>query len=337
MIDPISKNEIPLGSTASEVRDDIDIKVSEGEYLIPADVVRYLGLDKIEKLIEKAKEGIQEIDAKGRIGGDQGEEDFPFTPEELISQTTEDLPTKPAGMAVGGLVTQPAPVGPLKDIQRTRAMFNNTGPVPEQEPYPPLPLPSMQSMDSAADRMMTAEEKRKSLGMGGAVEDWEVSDYARYAKQRVDPASQLIQKGISGFIPFGGLLMKHRNNYLGKAVPENINTMLKSGVDRTGKSLTPEQRAQLQDTLAKISQPASEKGIGSLLGLGGLMKGLMGKGEGRSKEASRTEKPTSTTGSKSSDRSSTPTRTTSKSSSSTNTSGNSSTSKSSGGSISRRK
>lgn len=330
MIDPISKNEIPLGSNASEVRDDIDIKVSEGEYLIPADVVRYLGLDKIEKLIEKAKEGIQEISAKGRIGGDQQEEDFPFGPEELIAQTTEDLPAKPVGMAMGGLVTQP-----LKDIQRTAPMFNT---VPAtQEPYPPLPLTSMQSMDTAADRMMTAEEKRKSLGMGGAVEDWEVSDYAKYAKQRVDPTTQLIQKGISGFIPFAGLAMKHRNNYLGKAVPENINTMLKSGVDRTGKPLTTDQRAQLQDTLTKISEPASEKGIGSLLGLGGLMKDLMGKGRERPKGVTKTEKPTSTTGSKSSGRSSTPTKTTSKSGSSTVSSGGSSSSKSTGGSISRRK
>ena len=40
-IDPVSGNPIPPGSTAENVRDNIDIKVSGGEYIIPADVVQY--------------------------------------------------------------------------------------------------------------------------------------------------------------------------------------------------------------------------------------------------------------------------------------------------------
>ena len=39
-IDPVSGNEIPLGSEAENVRDDVDAKLSEGEYVVPADVVK---------------------------------------------------------------------------------------------------------------------------------------------------------------------------------------------------------------------------------------------------------------------------------------------------------
>ena len=33
-IDPISGNDIPVGSNAVDVRDDVDAKLSEGEYVV---------------------------------------------------------------------------------------------------------------------------------------------------------------------------------------------------------------------------------------------------------------------------------------------------------------
>ena len=41
-VDPVSGNEIPPGSMAKEVRDDIPAQLSEGEYVVPADVVQSL-------------------------------------------------------------------------------------------------------------------------------------------------------------------------------------------------------------------------------------------------------------------------------------------------------
>jgi len=38
--DPVSGNEVPNGSMAKEVRDDIPAQLSEGEYVVPADVVQ---------------------------------------------------------------------------------------------------------------------------------------------------------------------------------------------------------------------------------------------------------------------------------------------------------
>ena len=40
-VDPVSGNEIPLGSTAENVRDDIPAQLSEGEIVVPADVVAF--------------------------------------------------------------------------------------------------------------------------------------------------------------------------------------------------------------------------------------------------------------------------------------------------------
>ena len=42
--DPVSGNEIPPGSLAREVRDDIPAQLSDGEYVVPADVVQYYGV-----------------------------------------------------------------------------------------------------------------------------------------------------------------------------------------------------------------------------------------------------------------------------------------------------
>jgi len=67
--DPISGNEVPLGAEPHEVRDNIDAKLSDGEYVLPADVVRYFGVQYIEKLVEKAKTGMEQLHADGRVNG----------------------------------------------------------------------------------------------------------------------------------------------------------------------------------------------------------------------------------------------------------------------------
>lgn len=103
--DPISGNDVPPGSLASEVRDDVDAKLSEGEYVVPADVVRYYGVAYFEKLRNKAKAGLADMEADGRIGGEPmpeglgGEYDLPFSDEELMF--TED---STIGMDKGGSV-----------------------------------------------------------------------------------------------------------------------------------------------------------------------------------------------------------------------------------------
>ena len=82
-VDPISGNEVPPGSNAEEVRDDVDAKLSEGEYVVPADVVRYFGVGYFEKLRKKAKEALVEMDQDGRMGGEPVTAEEDLSPEEM--------------------------------------------------------------------------------------------------------------------------------------------------------------------------------------------------------------------------------------------------------------
>jgi len=74
-IDPVSGNEIPLGSTAENVRDDIPAQLSEGEYVVPADVVRFYGVKFFEDLRAEAKMGYNMMAQNGRIGGEPVEDE----------------------------------------------------------------------------------------------------------------------------------------------------------------------------------------------------------------------------------------------------------------------
>ena len=99
-IDPVSGNEIPLGSNAENVRDDIPSNLSEGEIVIPADVVNFHGVKLFEDLRAEAKMGYAQMAADGRIGGEPMMEDMD------IEITIEDLDVmddeEPVDMARGG-------------------------------------------------------------------------------------------------------------------------------------------------------------------------------------------------------------------------------------------
>jgi hypothetical protein len=67
-VDPVSGNEVPVGSLPEEVRDDVDAKLSPGEFVIPADVVRFIGLERLMKMRDEAKKGIQRMAEIGQMG-----------------------------------------------------------------------------------------------------------------------------------------------------------------------------------------------------------------------------------------------------------------------------
>ena len=58
-VDPVSGNDVPPGSTQEEVRDDIPAQLSEGEFVFPADVVRYIGLSNLMRMRQEAKMGLK--------------------------------------------------------------------------------------------------------------------------------------------------------------------------------------------------------------------------------------------------------------------------------------
>ena len=103
-VDPVSGNEIPLGSTAENVRDDIPAQLSEGEIVMAADVVRFHGVKLFEDLRAQAKMGYAEMAEEGRIGGEPMEmtsmgEDVPFGLEDL--EMTEGMGQYPEEAFLG--------------------------------------------------------------------------------------------------------------------------------------------------------------------------------------------------------------------------------------------
>ncbi len=80
--DPVSGNDVPPGATQEEVRDDIPAQLSEGEFVFPADVVRYIGLEKLMKLRQDAKMGLKVMEEMGQMGNaDEATipDDIPFS------------------------------------------------------------------------------------------------------------------------------------------------------------------------------------------------------------------------------------------------------------------
>jgi len=257
--DPISGNTIPPGSTANEVRDNVDAKLSEGEYVLPADVVKYFGLDYIEKLIGKAKKGMEELHTSGRIGG-QGPDDLPFSPEELQAHETEmssETTPAPVQMAEGGLVPS-----------EWQITDDNT-----VDPITGLPLwmkkpvnkPVQNKQDFGMNNGGGQNDYKPQTGLAGSVDQWGPDDFLNYAKNKDSFINKGLETAIGAVVPFGGLLTKARHNYLDKNVPPQLDAMIESGVDRQGNPLSALQIASLKEARANLANGSSDTGIGNTL------------------------------------------------------------------------
>lgn len=60
--------EAPVGALNEEVADDVEARLSEGEFVVPADVVRYIGLDKLMQMRQEAKAGLARMEQMGQMG-----------------------------------------------------------------------------------------------------------------------------------------------------------------------------------------------------------------------------------------------------------------------------
>ena len=98
-VDPVSGNEVPPGSLPVEVRDDIDAKLSEGEYVVPADVVRFFGVKFFEDLRTKAKIGLAKMEDDGRIGGEPV--DMAAMPPQGMDISEEDIAALEQALTTG--------------------------------------------------------------------------------------------------------------------------------------------------------------------------------------------------------------------------------------------
>ena len=105
--DPVSGNDVPLGATQEEVRDDIPAQLSEGEFVFPADVVRYIGLEKLMRMRQEAKMGLKMMEEMGQMGNaDEATipDDIPFSVIDIQIAEGDDDDDEVEKRAEGGVI-----------------------------------------------------------------------------------------------------------------------------------------------------------------------------------------------------------------------------------------
>ena len=141
--DPVSGNDVPVGSTKEEVRDDIPANLSEGEFVLPADVVRYHGLEKIMGIRDEAKQGLQKMEAMGQMGNsDQATipDGVPFKQMAeggnvpgLNIQKAQPQKTRPSMFTPPQVIQPPVVTPPVVGVP-TRPVYASSKQTPQQ-PY----------------------------------------------------------------------------------------------------------------------------------------------------------------------------------------------------------
>lgn len=135
-VDPVSGNDVPVGSLAEEVRDDVDAKLSPGEFVFPADVVRFIGLERLMQMRDQAKKGLSRMNDIGQMGNaeDVGEEandtyenddEFESNIDDIMKEVDSEETGRQTEMAfnTGGFVNEAyydltkAPKNPALDIR----------------------------------------------------------------------------------------------------------------------------------------------------------------------------------------------------------------------------
>ena len=146
-VDPVSGNDVPVGSTQEEVRDDIPAQLSEGEFVFPADVVRFIGLNNLMQIRQEAKAGLKKMEAMGQMGNSDEAtipDDIPFTADDITVED-DDGNEGDLEMQVGGVV--PSNQGVYFQPSQVGSQFN-IAPQQQQQMYqPPMyqPMPQQQT------------------------------------------------------------------------------------------------------------------------------------------------------------------------------------------------
>jgi len=150
-IDPVSGNDVPPGSTQEEVRDDIPAQLSEGEFVFPADVVRYIGLEKLMMMRQEAKQGLKTMEDMGQMGNSEEAtmpDDLPFDMTDLDIEDEEEYNSEDMDMAQGGVVHAAVGFGGTvtsagPNITSKASNFGNTATrTPQPKTYTPPPIPT---------------------------------------------------------------------------------------------------------------------------------------------------------------------------------------------------
>ena len=139
-VDPVSGNDVPPGSNQEEVRDDIPAQLSEGEFVFPADVVRYFGLERLMEMRQEAKMGLQRMEDMGQMGNSEEAimpDNLPFDIDDLDIEEDEEY-----NMSQGGTVyaANGAFVPQQTGVARTAVQAASANPQLRGTRYTPNPV-----------------------------------------------------------------------------------------------------------------------------------------------------------------------------------------------------
>jgi len=152
-VDPVSGNDVPTGAMQEEVRDDIPAQLSEGEFVFPADVVRFIGLERLMMMRQAAKEGLGKMEAMGQMSNaDEATEEDDGAFESQIDEIMGEMEGEgeERKMVVGGDV-MPMEQAPTTAMQQTPEAIPTAAPATEG---PPTLTP---------EQMATIQDTAKSL------------------------------------------------------------------------------------------------------------------------------------------------------------------------------
>lgn len=264
---------LPPGATPKDVADDIPAKVSEGEYIIPANVVRYIGASKLEKMVAKALEELQGMEEKGRMGN----------MEEVEEEEDDDV----LEFATGGLVpTQNTAQAGFTGFEQYTGPNGQRISVPVKNGTPVIPLPQGFTKTPPQSPQPTAPIEQETGRSGGttetltgaskAVKDWTPDDYMQMAQGSTTSAGRVGGKAVGAMmsaVPMGGLINKAANNKVDVA-REQLLKMVESGVSPSGVKIPDEDMAKLRQAKEMIDNP-EKAGVDEKLA-SGFMKGVSG-------------------------------------------------------------
>lgn len=287
-VEETTGNEIPPGSLDQEVADTVDAKLSEGEYVIPADVVQYFGVAHFEKMIEKAKKGLGEMEANGRIGGESPEDDeLPFSDDELMVEDGSE--ESPQEFAEGGVVQGASPgimtkvfVGP--NGEELPVLFINGLPIqqiPQGYTLKGQAAPAKDVFKSVRsdDKADFRQEPQKR-----AIEEWAVEDFEKFADQ--NNTAKIASAAPALFGPGGMLLggfIKKGYEWTGNKAIQEIDRRLDSV------ELDEQSRERLSAAKNQITSNQSDKSF-SIFGEDSVLSNLFG---GKPEEKKTTKTPAS--------------------------------------------
>jgi hypothetical protein len=276
--DPVSGNNVPVGAMQEEVRDDIPAQLSEGEFVFPADVVRFIGLERLMVMRQMAKKGLMQMEDMGQMSnGDEADEEddiaeFESEIDDIMSGM--DSEEEPREMAVGGMpMPAQAPMAPAPAPNTPQAIpTSQAAPAPTMQPTAgvaeeidvPTPVES-----TATEGLKTSDIIRNNLNATGNPEQTEMFLKQVALLERASKAISIRHNDtvVVGFVRDTGVVdpmvfSENEPEQFDQAINVAMDTFKKSGVKRLESSSPDEMIIEyLTDKGFPVEQGTPESGF----------------------------------------------------------------------------